>query len=393
MDTYQVIVLAAGQGKRMNVGKNKQFLHLAGQPLIIHTLQTFEDDPRCTSVLLVVNPAERKDMEKLVQLYEIKKIKKLIDGGSERQESVYNGLLSCDPKEYVLIHDGARPFVNRVAIHKLVDQVKKTGAALLAVAVSDTIKSQKEGVLKTLDRKYLWAAQTPQGFRYSIIMDAHEKAKQRGYNGTDDASLVEEYGYPLDIVEGSYDNFKLTTQEDVKRAEILLAQKNHREVENTLMRIGTGYDVHQLVEGRPCIIGGVNIPYEKGLLGHSDADVLLHTVADACLGAIGEGDIGKHFPDTDPTFKDADSKKLLQQVWQLVKGKGYMLGNIDCTIIAQAPKMAPYISQMRENIAKLLESDVTQVNVKATTTEKLGFTGRKEGIAAQVVVLLQKSLD
>ncbi|MDR4888474.1 2-C-methyl-D-erythritol 2,4-cyclodiphosphate synthase [Fredinandcohnia sp. QZ13] len=157
-----------------------------------------------------------------------------------------------------------------------------------------------------------------------------------------------------------------------------------------MFRIGQGFDVHQLVEGRPLIIGGITIPYEKGLLGHSDADVLLHTVSDACLGAIGEGDIGKHFPDTDPNFKDADSAKLQQHVWNLVKEKGYKLGNIDCTIIAQKPKMAPYIEQIRARIAELLEADPSQVNVKATTTEKLGFTGRGEGIAAQVAILLQK---
>ena len=157
-----------------------------------------------------------------------------------------------------------------------------------------------------------------------------------------------------------------------------------------MIRIGQGYDVHQLVEGRPLIIGGVEIPHEKGLLGHSDADVLLHTVADACLGAIGEGDIGKHFPDTDPNFKDADSAKLLEHVFKLVKEKGYKLGNIDCTIIAQKPKMAPYIPKMKKRISEILEADMSTVNVKATTTEKLGFCGREEGIAAMAVVLLEK---
>ncbi|MEH7252156.1 2-C-methyl-D-erythritol 2,4-cyclodiphosphate synthase [Neobacillus niacini] len=157
-----------------------------------------------------------------------------------------------------------------------------------------------------------------------------------------------------------------------------------------MFRIGQGFDVHQLVEGRPLIIGGITIPYEKGLLGHSDADVLLHTIADACLGAIGEGDIGRHFPDTDPEFKDADSAKLLEHVWQIVKDKGYELVNADCTIIAQKPKMLPYIQQMKERIAQLLDADLEQINVKATTTEKLGFTGRGEGIASQVAVLLKK---
>ena len=158
-----------------------------------------------------------------------------------------------------------------------------------------------------------------------------------------------------------------------------------------MFRIGQGYDVHQLVEGRPLIIGGITIPHEKGLLGHSDADVLLHTVADACLGAIGEGDIGKHFPDTDPEFKDADSAKLLQYIWAIVKKEGYELGNADCTTMAQSPKMAPYIEEMRIRIAELLDASVEQINVKATTTEKLGFTGRSEGIAAQAVVLLVKT--
>lgn len=157
-----------------------------------------------------------------------------------------------------------------------------------------------------------------------------------------------------------------------------------------MLRIGQGFDVHQLVEGRPLIIGGITIPYEKGLLGHSDADVLLHTIADACLGAIGEGDIGKHFPDTDPEFKDADSGKLLEHVYGIVKEKGYQLVNIDCTIIAQKPKMFPYIDSMKERIAALLEGEIDQVNVKATTTEMLGFAGRGEGIAAQAVILLQK---
>ncbi len=158
-----------------------------------------------------------------------------------------------------------------------------------------------------------------------------------------------------------------------------------------MFRIGQGFDVHQLTEGRPLIIGGIEIPYEKGLLGHSDADVLLHTIADACLGAIGEGDIGRHFPDTDPNFKDADSAKLLEHVWGIVKDKGYSLGNVDCTIIAQKPKMAPYIESIKERVAVLLEGTIDQVNVKATTTEKLGFTGRGEGIAAQAVILLQQS--
>lgn len=389
MNTYEVIVVAAGLGKRMKLNRNKQFLQFEGKPLIIHTLEVFEQDELCEHIILVVNPAEKEEMASLVNTYGIDKVQRIVEGGKERQESVFNGLQHCQKRDIVLIHDGARPFITKELIHDLVQKIKETGGAILATPVTDTIKLQEDKQLKTLKREYLWAAQTPQGFYYDIIAEAHEKADQQSFLGTDDASLVEWLGHPVSIVEGSYDNFKMTTREDIQKAESVFRKRRGNKGANPL-RIGTGFDVHQLVENRPCIIGGVDIPYEKGLLGHSDADVLLHTVADACLGAIGEGDIGKHFPDTDPAFKDADSKKLLEDVWKLVTEKGYRLGNIDCTIIAQAPKMAPYIEQMRQNIADLLGSDVSRVNVKATTSEKLGFTGRKEGIAAQAVVLLEE---
>ncbi|MRG87991.1 2-C-methyl-D-erythritol 4-phosphate cytidylyltransferase [Salinibacillus xinjiangensis] len=384
---YQSVVLAAGLGKRMRMGKNKQFLELAGKPLIVHTLSVFEQDEWCSGIYLVVNPNERAEMKALLEEYSITKVADVIDGGSERQHSVYNGLQACKPDGIVLIHDGARPFVEKQHIHELVESASAKGAALLAVPVTDTIKRAEDGRLETLKRDMLWSAQTPQGFQYSVIKAAHEQANQDQFIGTDDASLVERLGHHVDIVQSSYDNFKLTSPEDIEKAINLLRGREDNSLD---VKIGTGYDVHQLVEGRPCIIGGVTIPYEKGLLGHSDADVLLHTVADACLGALGEGDIGKHFPDTDPAFKDADSKELLSQVWEMVKAKGFQLGNIDCTIIAQAPKMAPYINQIRGNLANLLEAEESQINIKATTTEKLGFTGRKEGIAAQAAVLLAK---
>ncbi|QHS23919.1 bifunctional 2-C-methyl-D-erythritol 4-phosphate cytidylyltransferase/2-C-methyl-D-erythritol 2,4-cyclodiphosphate synthase [Virgibacillus sp. MSP4-1] len=383
---YQVIVLAAGLGKRMKMGRNKQFLQLNSKPLVIHTLEVFEQDSWCTDVYLVVNPKEKKDMEALVDEFQFAKITELVDGGAERQDSVNNGLMACKSEDIVLIHDGARPFVAEEAIHRLVECAEEKGAGLLAVPVTDTVKRKEGELLETLDRKTLWAAQTPQGFQYQKIKQAHDQAGREGYRGTDDASLVERLGEHVEIVHGSYDNFKLTTPEDIKKAENLLRE---REESRLQIKVGTGYDVHQLVDGRPCIIGGVTIPYEKGLLGHSDADVLLHTVADACLGAIGKGDIGTHFPDTDAAFKDADSKVLLKEVWNLVKNQGLQLGNIDCTIIAQAPKMSPYIVPIKENVAEILEADPSQVNIKATTTEKLGFTGRKEGIAAQATVLLQ----
>ncbi|WP_052158976.1 2-C-methyl-D-erythritol 2,4-cyclodiphosphate synthase [Halobacillus sp. BBL2006] len=377
----------------MLAGRNKQFLMIDQQPLILHTLSVFDADDWCEEVVLVTNDQERSQMENLLQSSSIRKNIQLVDGGAERQDSVFEGLRAIRNTDLpVFIHDGARPFVKVDRLHELAQRSTEKQAALLAVPVTDTIKQKQGDHLETLDRKTLWAAQTPQAFSYSLIYKAHQQARERGYYGTDDASLVEQLGKEVAIVQGSYDNIKLTTPEDLHKAESYVKNQRERKAEDpSMFRIGQGFDVHQLTEGRKCIIGGIEIPYEKGLLGHSDADVLLHTIADACLGAIGEGDIGKHFPDTDPEFKDADSGKLLQHVWQIVKDRGFDLGNMDCTIIAQAPKMAPYIEEIRSNIAVLLDTESGRINVKATTTEKLGFTGRKEGIAAQAVVLLQNN--
>ncbi|KGP89756.1 2-C-methyl-D-erythritol 4-phosphate cytidylyltransferase [Pontibacillus chungwhensis BH030062] len=394
MSSYQVIILAAGQGKRMKAGVNKQFLSINGKPLLIHTIEAFMQDDSCEQRIVVINPDERTQIESLLERFGYSSLITLIDGGQERQDSVYAGLQAVDGDSIVLIHDGARPFVTKESIRKLVEEAGEHGAALLAVPVTDTIKQYQAGSLKTLKRDELFAAQTPQAFRYGLIMAAHEHAKDEQYLGTDDASLVERLGENVEVVQGSYDNIKLTTPEDIEKAETIIHKRSaalEAKEEKDMFRVGQGFDVHQLVEGRPCIIGGIEIPYEKGLLGHSDADVLLHTVADACLGAIGEGDIGKHFPDTEPEFKDADSMKLLEHVWSIVKGHGYELGNIDCTIIAQAPRMSPYTTAMQSNIARILEAETSQVNVKATTTEKLGFPGRKEGVAAQATVLLTRS--
>ncbi|WP_367946410.1 bifunctional 2-C-methyl-D-erythritol 4-phosphate cytidylyltransferase/2-C-methyl-D-erythritol 2,4-cyclodiphosphate synthase [Halobacillus salinus] len=396
MDTminYSAVILAAGQGKRMLAGRNKQFLRIDQIPLIIHTLTVFQEDPWCAEIVLVTNSKERESMEELLLTHHVTEGVRFVDGGAERQDSVLAGLNAIQNTQIpVFIHDGARPFVNRDSLHRLAETTAEKGAALLAVKVTDTIKQKTGNQLSTLDRNTLWAAQTPQAFDYDLIVKAHQQAVDSGYYGTDDASLVEKMNIEVEIVEGSYDNIKLTTPEDLHKAESYVRNlRKGKEMSTPMFRIGQGFDVHQLTEGRPCIIGGVEIPHEKGLLGHSDADVLLHTIADACLGAIGEGDIGKHFPDTDPEFKDADSGKLLQHVWSIVTDRGYELGNIDCTVIAQAPKMAPYIEEIRLSIAHLLSTDISRINVKATTTEKLGFTGRKEGIAAQAVVLLQNN--
>ncbi|KGX90412.1 2-C-methyl-D-erythritol 2,4-cyclodiphosphate synthase [Pontibacillus halophilus JSM 076056 = DSM 19796] len=385
------MVLAAGAGKRMRAGKNKQFLQVGNKPLLVHTLENFINDRACTNVLVVINEADEHLMREMLLEHSLLEHVQFVYGGAERQHSVYEGLKRCSDDSIVFIHDGARPFVKEDRIEELALRASESGAALLAVKVTDTIKQQGQS-LKTLDRSTLWAAQTPQAFRHEVISRAHEWARTTNYLGTDDASLVEALGEPVEIVEGSYDNIKLTTPEDVEKAMAILQKRRGsvKKGDGSHMRIGQGFDVHQLVEGRPCIMGGVEIPHDKGLLGHSDADVLLHTVADAILGALGEGDIGKHFPDTDPEYKDADSIELLKHVYSLAKEQKYAIGNLDCTIIAEAPKMGPHIEEMRNNLARILETEPSQINVKATTTEKLGFPGRQEGIAAQAVVLLTR---
>jgi 2-C-methyl-D-erythritol 4-phosphate cytidylyltransferase/2-C-methyl-D-erythritol 2,4-cyclodiphosphate synthase len=401
------LVPAAGMGKRMGAEINKQYLLLAGKPIVAHTLQVLEDAPFIDDIHVIVPEAEIPYCrEHVVERYGFTKVRGIVAGGPERQHSVMNGLrklTGMDDDDVILIHDGVRPFISLSILEKSVETARKWDGALVAVPVKDTVKIVENGVVReTPARETLWLAQTPQAFRYSIIMAAHEIAAAERYLGTDDASLVEWMGKDVHIVLGDYRNIKITTPEDLVLAEAFLAEarlktddcrtnfERQQIMERNDMRIGHGYDVHRLVEGRKLILGGVDIPYEKGLLGHSDADVLLHAISDAILGAIGEGDIGRHFPDTDPRYKGADSLKLLAHVMKLAEEKGFMLGNVDATIVAQRPKLAPHIPLMRENIAGVLSAGIDRVNVKATTTEELGFAGRGEGIAAYAVALLKE---
>ncbi|NGM85372.1 2-C-methyl-D-erythritol 2,4-cyclodiphosphate synthase [Paenibacillus sp. 7124] len=385
-----VVVVAAGRGTRMGTAESKQYLMLQGKPIIVHTLELFQRHGLISEIVLVAGAEDLDRCRNWTEAYGLSKVKAIVAGGTERQHSVYRGLGQLST-EWVMVHDGVRPFVRPADIECCYEEAVRTGAAVLAVPVKDTIKQvdNRGSVLSTPDRRSLWAIQTPQTFRLSELLAAYEAADKDGFVGTDDSSLAERAGIEVAVVEGSYGNIKITTPDDLEYAEFTV---RHKERGTGMIAVGQGFDVHQLVEGRPCIIGGVTIPYEKGLLGHSDADVLLHAISDAILGALGLGDIGRHFPDTDPAFKDADSLKLLEHVWALAKERGYRLGNVDSTIIAQKPKMAPYIPQMAEIIARALEAEPSQVNVKATTTEQLGFTGRGEGIAAQSIVCLLQNM-
>lgn len=286
--------------------------------------------------------------------------------------------------QLVAIHDGARPLVSPDIIERTLEEAWKSGAAAAGIRVKDTVKVVGDGgmIEGTVDRTRLWQVQTPQTFRYPLILEAHREAEARGWECTDDASLIERTGGKVAMVPGSPRNLKITEPEDMALAEKILGGTGHR--------TGTGYDAHRLTEGRKLILGGVDIPYEKGLLGHSDADVLTHAVMDALLGAAGLGDIGQWFPDNDPAYEGISSLALLGRVGEAVAQAGYAIANIDGTVIAQAPRLAAHIPRMRAHIAEVLGIEESQVNVKATTTEGMGFTGRGEGIAAQAAAALYR---
>ncbi|SMD14248.1 2-C-methyl-D-erythritol 4-phosphate cytidylyltransferase [Sporomusa malonica] len=376
------IIAAAGQGKRMGGGINKVFIPLLGKPVLAHTILA-----ACAALdvgcLVVTAAAEEVDSMKLLlaELYTPVPWQ-VVAGGSERQHSIANALkVIPDSAEIIVVHDGARPLVEPSLFNQAVAAARQHQAAIVAVPVKDTIKSADTAgwVSGTPDRRTLWAVQTPQAFEAGLLKAAYEQAARDGYLGTDDATLVERMGVKVKVVPGNYQNIKITTPEDLSVAGILLA---NRQEEIGVIRSGIGYDVHRLVPERKLILGGVDIPYTLGLDGHSDADVLLHAIKDALLGAAALGDIGRHFPDTDGRYKGISSLALLGEVREILARNGYTVNNIDATIVAQKPKLAPYIARMNSNIAETLGIDVGQVNVKATTTEGLGFAGQGQGIAA-----------
>lgn len=387
-----VVFPAAGQGKRMGAGKNKILLSLSGKPVLLRTLELFFQLPEVEELIVVAGAKDMALIKKMLQDCPFAPMVHLAPGGRERQQSVYNGLKLVSPRaNIVLVHDAARPLVKPDIVRAVIREAEKSGAAIAAVPVKDTIKSvDAEGrVISTPDRSKLWAVQTPQGFQKKLLISAYQKAEQDGFLGTDDASLVEHSGHSVTVVRSDYENIKLTTPEDMKAAETFLGERAVEE-RKLMTRFGMGYDVHRLVPDRKLILGGVTIPFEKGLLGHSDADVLLHAVSDALLGAAGLGDIGRHFPDTDPRYEGADSLVLLADVREKLEKKGYVVGNVDATIVAQRPKLQQYIPSMQEHIARTLKIDADQVNVKATTEEKLGFTGSGEGISAYAVAGIEQ---
>ena len=384
--SVSAVLVAAGSSTRM--GFDKLSFDLGGETVLHRSIRAFEQCPDVTEIVLVAGK-NRAFVEQ--QAADCTKPVCIVPGGATRAESAKNGVLAA-AGEIVAVHDAARPFVSQAVIAAALAAAARCGAAAPAVPVKDTIKQAARGDGKTVpdnclvkntpDRSTLYAVQTPQCFdRAAYLAALEELDEEKARLVTDDCSLFELTGRPVQLTQGDYANLKITTREDLPRPE---QKEEHK------MRIGHGYDVHRLVEDRKLILGGVDVPFEKGLLGHSDADVLTHAVMDAVLGAAALGDIGQHFPDNDPAYAGADSLKLARHVARILSEHGYRIENIDATILCQRPKLAPHIPAMRANLAAAFGLPADAVSVKATTEEHLGFTGEGLGIAAHAVALIER---
>ncbi len=372
-----VLVVAAGRGRRFGGDLPKQYHDLAGRMVLRHTLAAFATNPEISAVRAVIHPDDR-------QLYDMAaaglNLLEPIHGGATRQDSVRLGLDSL--KDFgpakVLIHDGARPFIDHGTIGRVIRALDHHPGALPVIPVADTLKRGQDGfVADTVDRGNLFRAQTPQGFRYAEIVAAHHAVI--GNELTDDAAVAEQAGLAVELVAGAEDNVKITTSADLERARRLFDGPGE-------VRSASGYDVHRFDPAKKAVwLCGVEIPHDSGLEGHSDADVALHALTDAVLGAISAGDIGHHFPPTDPKWKGAASDQFLAHAGSLVAAKGGRMVNADVTIICERPKVGPHRAAMAARVAEILGISQDRVSVKATTTEGLGFTGRNEGIAAQAM--------
>lgn len=404
------LVPCAGTGSRAAVGGPKQYATVAGRPVVAHTLAALAQVPRLAATLVVLAPDDTR-FEAAVPGFQGARAWLARVGGASRAETVARGLAELQargagPQDWVLVHDAARCLLQPAWVDRLIDAcLADDVGGLLALPLADTLKAEHTAsagrVAATVDRQGKWAAQTPQMFRLGQLSQALQRA---GASVTDEASAIEAMGQSPRLVTGAFENFKLTWPADLALAERLLANRSQPAPapepeprpapaavpQPTLpaLRIGEGWDVHQLVTGRPLVLGGVTIPHSHGLLGHSDADALLHAITDALFGAAALGDIGRHFPDTDERFKGADSGVLLQEAVRRVRQAGWVIGNVDATIVAQAPKLAPHMPAMVARVTELLGLAPGQVNLKAKTAEKLGPVGQGLAIEARAVCLL-----
>ena len=375
------VIVSAGSSSRMQ-GTDKIFTNLAGVPVIAKTLIAFQNCSLITQIVVVTRPQNIDKITELCNQYQITKLKTVCEGGAMRAGSVLNGLKNSDG-EFVAISDGARPLVTPELIEATCEAAFEYGAAAPGVVIADTLKKidRNNIITTTVDRKNMVYIQTPQVFNKKEYHQKLSTATTLDVEFTDDCSVWEYFGGNVKVVEGDKNNIKITYPQDISFCERLITTMQ--------VKIGHGYDVHRFKEGRELWLCCQKIDYEMGLDGHSDADVAVHALADAILGAAALGDIGKHFPDTDPAYKGMSGTKLLTSVYNLVSND-YLIGNCDITIIAQKPKLAPHIDAMRESVANVLNTDISNVSIKATTEEGLGFTGALQGIRAHAVCTLYK---
>jgi 2-C-methyl-D-erythritol 4-phosphate cytidylyltransferase/2-C-methyl-D-erythritol 2,4-cyclodiphosphate synthase len=382
IDDTAVLIVAAGRGSRAG-GLPKQYRRLAGRPVLLGTIEAFRTHPSVGPILVVIHPDDRALYDAAVTVPGDRLLPP-VPGGATRQASVLAGLraLRSSAPRRVLIHDAARPFLEARLIGDVLAALEWHDGAIPALPVADTLKRADDAglIAATVPRAGLHAAQTPQGFRFAAILAAHEAASARS-DFTDDAAIAEWHGMRVALVPGSARNIKLTTAEDIAMAEERLAFSD--------IRTGQGFDVHRLVAGDHVMLCGVRIPHERALEGHSDADVALHAATDALLGAIGDGDIGVHFPPSSPQWRGASSDRFLAFAAGRVRALGGTIANVDITILCEQPKVSPHREAMRARLAQILGIEAARTAVKATTTERLGFTGREEGIAALAVATVR----
>jgi 2-C-methyl-D-erythritol 4-phosphate cytidylyltransferase/2-C-methyl-D-erythritol 2,4-cyclodiphosphate synthase len=372
------LLVAAGRGTRFGGEMPKQYLPLLGKPVLRHAAEALLREGGVSAILPVTPVGEEASLAAMLAGLPILPP---VAGGATRQESVLRGLaaLESDPPDVVLVHDAARPVVPAGTIPALLAALADQPGAIPALPVSDTLKRGEDGrIAATVPRAGLFRAQTPQAFRYADLFAAHRAATAEA---TDDAQLLEMAGRPVALVAGHETNVKITWPEDLARVEATMFAR-------LIPRIGTGFDVHRIVEGRPMVLCGVTVPGPIGLDGHSDADVGIHALCDAIYGALAEGDIGRWFPPSEMQWKDADSARFLRHAAERIAARGGMLANADVTLICERPKITPHATAMRERLAGLLGVGIDRISVKATTTERLGFPGRGEGIAAQAAATI-----
>jgi 2-C-methyl-D-erythritol 4-phosphate cytidylyltransferase/2-C-methyl-D-erythritol 2,4-cyclodiphosphate synthase len=388
------IIAAGGRGERLNGPLPKQLLTIGGRTILERSVDAFVSHPQVAEVIVAL-PAEIAANPPPF-LDGASKPLRVVSGGARRQDSVRNAFRAASPRsDMIVIHDAARPFVSADLISRTIAAATEVGAALAALQARDTVKRAglREIVAETLPRESIYLAQTPQAFRRDVLESALAAGERESLSATDEAALAERAGHVVRLVAGEATNIKITTAEDLAMAQAMAAGGSTTiggtGTRARTGRAGIGYDLHRLVEGRPLILGGVTIPFDRGLAGHSDADVVCHAITDAILGASADGDIGRHFPDTDDRWKGASSIALLRRAAEMLRSHGLEVGNVDASVIAERPKLAPYIDRMRANIADAIGIDVDRVSVKGKTNEGVGALGRGEAIAVHAIALIR----